>query len=292
MLSPLDLVGLTMLMEMTAGSDAVRIGLIDGPVDLDHPSLASENIHPIPAASRGAAEGANGAVIVHGTFVASMLSAKRGSAAPAICPGCTLLVRPVFSEATAANGGMPSATPGELAAAIVECVEAGARVLNLSLALASPSTKAEPALEEALGHAARHGAIVVAAVGNQGMLGSSAITRHSWVIPVTACDLLGRPLAASNLAGSTGRWGLAAPGDRIAGLGPGEGMLTLSGTSFATPFVTGAVALLWSAFPSTTAAEVRSAVAGSVRGQRTTVVPPLLDAAAAYRAMAARYKRV
>ena len=73
---------------------------------------------------------------------------------------------------------MPIATPDALAEAIVECLDAGARVINLSLALAQPSVKAEHALEQALNRAARSGAIVVAAAGNQGTLGSSAITRH------------------------------------------------------------------------------------------------------------------
>ena len=58
---------------------------------------------------------------------------------------------------------MPSATPLELAAAIIACDDAGARVINLSLALAQPSTKGELALEEALNHAVRRGVIVVAA---------------------------------------------------------------------------------------------------------------------------------
>jgi subtilisin family serine protease len=206
--------------------------------------------------------------------------------APAICPDCTLLVRPIFGEAIAANSGAPSATPEELGAAIIECVEAGAHVLNLSLALARPSTKREHALEEALGHAMRRGVIVVAAAGNQGTIGSSAITRHPWVIPVVACDLRGRPLGVSNLAGSIGRRGLGAPGDRITSLGPDGEVRTFSGTSFAVPFVTGAVALLWSAFPSSPAAKVRAAVTQSHRGRRTSVAPPLLDALAAYRAMA------
>lgn len=53
----------------------------------------------------------------------------------------------------------------------------------------------------------------------------------------------------------------------------------------AAPFVTGAIALLWSIFPTATASEVKHAVTGSYR-RRTAVVPPLLDAWAAYRAMA------
>jgi hypothetical protein len=56
--------------------------------------------------------------------------------APAICPDCTLLVRPIFPEATAEGAPLPDATPQDLAAAIVDCVEADANVVNLSLALA------------------------------------------------------------------------------------------------------------------------------------------------------------
>jgi subtilisin family serine protease len=89
---------------------------------------------------------------------------------------------------------MPRATPKELAAAIAECIAAGARVVNLSLALAGPSINGEQSLEDALNRAVSQGVIVAAAAGNQGTLGSSAITRHPWVIPVVACDLGGKPI--------------------------------------------------------------------------------------------------
>ena len=49
-------------------------------------------------------------------------------------------MRPIFRESAAANGALPSATPAELAKAIVECIRAGARVLNLSAAFAQPSS--------------------------------------------------------------------------------------------------------------------------------------------------------
>ena len=74
---------------------------------------------------------------------------------------------------------MPSATPNELAAAIIECIDAGARVVNLSLGLAGPSTREEQYLAEALHHAVSRSVIVVAAAGNQGTIGSSALTRSS-----------------------------------------------------------------------------------------------------------------
>ena len=177
---------------------------------------------------------------------------------------------------------MPSATPQELAAAIQDCLVAEVRIINLSLALAYPSTKGEQALEEALNQCARRGVLVVAAAGNQGTLGSSAITRHPWVIPVAACNLIGRPINDSNFGSSIGRRGLSAPGADITSLGPTGQALTLGGTSVAVPFVTGAIALLWSEFLAASAGHVKFAITQARRPRRASVVPPLLDAALAY----------
>jgi subtilisin family serine protease len=89
----------------------------------------------------------------------------------------------------------------------------------------------------------------------------------------------------SNLGNSIGRRGLGAPGDKITSLGAEGKPLTLGGTSAAAPFVTGTVALLWSEFPAATAAEVKFAATQAYIPRRTTVVPPLLDAWAAYQVM-------
>jgi subtilisin family serine protease len=86
----------------------------------------------------------------------------------------------------------------------------------------------------------------------------------------------------SNLGGSIGRRGLSAPGDSITSLGAEGQPLTFGGTSVAVPFVTGAVALLWSEFPAATAAQVKLAVTQASTLRRASVVPPILDAAAAY----------
>ena len=75
-----------------------------------------------------------------------------------------------------------------------------------------------------------------------------------------------------------------ASGDNITSLGPNGQPVTSGGTSAAVPFVAGAIALLWSLFPEARPAEVKSVVTGAgVR--RATVVPPLLDAWAAYTLM-------
>jgi subtilisin family serine protease len=284
--SPLDLVKLGPLMELSSGRAETTIALIDGPVATDHKDLSNTNIREIPGRLSGTCARANSTACMHGTFVAGILSARRGSEAPAISPDCTLLVRPIFAETVAGNPDMPSATPEELAVAIVDCVDAGADVINLSAALAQPSAKGERRLEEALDHSAKRGVVVVAAAGNQGTLGSSTITRHPWVIPVIACDLRGRPLGYSNLGSSIGRRGLSGPGDGITSLGVNGRPPTFGGTSAAAPFVTGAIALLQSIFPKATAAEVRFAVTGAHAPRRPAVVPPLLDAWAAYQVMA------
>lgn len=281
-MNALELVGLSELMALTPGRPDVVIGLIDGPVAVDHPDLTPDCVRGVAGKVGGVCSLASSAACAHGTFVAGMLCARRGSAAPAICPGCTLVVRPVFTEIMPADAPMPSATPGELAGAIVDCVEAGARILNLSLGLLQPSLRGERELGEALEHVGRRGVVLVAAAGNQGVIGSSVITRHPWVLPVVACDRHGRPIGESNLGASIAKRGLSAPGEDITSLHPGGGMMTVAGTSVAAPFVTGAIALLWSAFPRATAAELRLAIARSPGTRRPALVPPLLNAWASY----------
>jgi subtilisin family serine protease len=286
-MEPLALVKLNRLMELSRGKPEIVIGLIDGPVAMNHSNLASGSIRQVPGRASASCILASSVACLHGTFVAGILSARRGSLAPAICPDCTLLLRPIFRETPAANGSMPNATPEELAAAIVEIVRAGARVVNLSAALVQRSTNGERELLQALDFAASRGVITVAAAGNQGTLGGSVITRHRWVVPVAGCDLRGRPLGESNFGSSIGRRGLSAPAESVSSLGADGKLRAFGGTSAAAPFVTGTIALLWSEFPSATAGQVKFAVTQAGGGSRNSVVPPLLDAWAAHQSLAA-----
>src|SRR5512142_1528404 len=115
-----DLVGLSKLMRVTSGRSEIAIGLLDGSVAIDHPDLAGENIREIPRSVPGNCSQVNSPACLHGTFIAGILSAKRSSAAPAICPNCTLLVRPIFTEIPSGSEQMPSTTPAELASAIID----------------------------------------------------------------------------------------------------------------------------------------------------------------------------
>jgi len=62
----------------------------------------------------------------------------------------------------------------------------------------------------------------------------------------------------------------------------GNKPITPRGTSVATPFVTGTVALLWSMAPNATAIEIKLALTDFNLKRRTMIVPPLLDAWKSY----------
>jgi subtilase family protein len=132
----LDLVHLPQPIEITAGRSDIMVGLIDGLLAIDHPDFAGNNIRKVQGTSVCARTAS--AACLHGTLVAGVMCAKRGSVAPAICPicpKCTFLARSVFKETNQANFQAPNAPAEELAAAILACMKAGVRVLNLSLVL-------------------------------------------------------------------------------------------------------------------------------------------------------------
>jgi subtilisin family serine protease len=281
-MDPLDLVGLTPLMAHTSGLPSVVVGVIDGRVAVDHPAFAGRAVGEPDRAVETRRCGRADVCCAHGTAVAGILVGDGG-----VAPRCTLLSRPLFTDHPADKGPatcLSGVRTGELARALTEIVDAGAHIVNLSMAQPAPSGVRDQALEAALDHAADRGVILVVAAGNQGRMGASVLTDHPWVVPVTAYDRAGRPMPQSNLGASIGRHGVGAPGDRIPGPGPDGRPFVLSGTSAAAPFVTGAFALLRSAFPQATPAAVRHAVTHGP-GPRRSVTPPLLDAWAAYRSL-------
>jgi hypothetical protein len=80
-MSPLDLVELPALMERSQGRSAIAVVLIDGPVVLSHPDLADATIREIPEKLKGTCTRSNAVACAHATFVAGILSARRGSVA-------------------------------------------------------------------------------------------------------------------------------------------------------------------------------------------------------------------
>jgi len=291
-MDPLNLIRLQSMMAISRGIPNVTIGLIDGPVDMNHPAFDGSKISAVNQSQIAVCKNASSIACRHGTFITGILCAKRGLAAPAICPGCKLLLRPIFIE-TPDNSSkginkedimFPSTRPEELSEAIIEVVNAGARIINLSLGLSTSSLIRYPILQEAYDYARLHGTIIVAASGNQGNIGSISLLQNEWIIPVAACNEYGQLDPISNFGPSIGYRGLMAPGINITSTKSGGGYTKMSGTSFAAPFVTGSIALLWCIFSKATATELIHAIrlAASSRSHRS-IIPPLLNMEDTYR---------
>jgi subtilisin family serine protease len=283
-MEPLELIKLRSLMPLSSGSPELVIGVIDGPVNFEHPAFHDSKIRTVKDFQLSACKSASSIACMHGTFVAGILCAKREGPAPAICPSCKIVLYPIFNENSNGNDiAVPSSTPEELSKAIIETVDAGARIINLSLGMSSSSLIVYHSLQEAYSYALQKGAIIVAAAGNQGNIGYISLINHQWLIPVAACDEYGQLDSISNFGPSIGTRGLMAPGVNIRSTTPGGEYAYMSGTSFAVPFVTGAIALLWSIFSESNAAEIiHSLVLGSSNNRtRRSVIPRLLNAEAA-----------
>jgi subtilisin family serine protease len=286
-MDPLNQTGLRSLMDISSGDPNVVIGIIDGPIDLHHPAFQTTNIKTVRDSQVGACKNATSIACSHGTFVAGILCAKRGYSAPAICPNCKFIFNPIFKEETNNTNNknmtiVPSVTPEELANAIIETIDAGARIINLSLGLSSSSLTTYSKLQQAYDYALYKGVIIVVAAGNYGYIGNISLINHHWLIPVVACSEDGRLDPSSNFGASIGNRGVMAPGVHIKSTFPGGEYTHMSGTSVAAPFVTGSIALLWSIFPNATPARIMKSITIDTSFKRRSIVPPLLDVGAAW----------
>jgi subtilisin family serine protease len=286
-MDPLIQTRLQSLMNVSSGSPEIIIGLIDGPIDFSHPAFQESKIRTVRNSQFDSCKNVSNIACSHGTFVTGILCSKRGVAAPAICPNCEFILNPIFRENTTTNKTsnsmiFPSTTYEELSSAIIETIDSGAKIINLSLGLSTSSLTVYDKLQQAYDYALHKGVIVVVAAGNQGNVGNISLINHQWLIPVAACDENGILDSMSNFGASIGTRGLMAPGVNIMSTYPGGQYTHMSGTSFAAPFVTGSIALLWSVFPNATPAAIISSITTSTSFKRRSIIPPLLDVEAAW----------
>ncbi len=139
----------------------VRVAVIDSGIDLGHPDLARQ-VALARSFVGGTAQDTRG----HGTVVAGIIAAQLDNAVgiAGLAPAAELVVAKVVSP----NGTISVQAE---ARAIRWAVDNGARVVNVSLGglrdPRNPSRDTYSRLEqEAVGYAVKHGAVVVAAVGN------------------------------------------------------------------------------------------------------------------------------
>ncbi|MSU51677.1 MAG: peptidase S8 [Opitutus sp.] len=170
----------------------------------------------------------------HGTAVAA-LAAGSAKDAPGVAPGAEIL----SIRVTDATGTSDIFT---ISKAIVAAVDAGAKVINVSLGGYSTSG----VLDAAIGYAIRQGAVIVAAAGNDQAAQLAWPAADPRVVSVGAVDKAEQQVFFSN---SGAQLHLTAPGYGVQTAWLDGGRVYVDGTSASAPLVAGAIAAVLSQNP-------------------------------------------
>jgi subtilisin family serine protease len=282
--------------QQSTGAGAL-VAILDTGAKLDHPDLEGQFwTNPAEIAGNGIdddrdgyVDDVHGADIVnddgdpsddegHGTHVAGIIAARAGNGegGAGIAPDARIMIVKVLDEnrAGTANG---------LAEGIRYAVAHGARIINTSVNGDGTSRS----LQEAIRQAGAAGALVVASAGNDGRsIDVEPSYPASYVDPsIVAVGSLGLSGALSGFSNrGLASVDVAAPGEDILSTGGAGGYEVRSGTSMATPFVSGTLALIQSVRPELEGSALKAALLAGTR--RTASLEGLLgggalDAAAA-----------
>lgn len=230
--------------EITSGSTAVKIAIIDTGVDLTHPDLAAKIVAGYDFVNNDAyAQDDHG----HGTHVAGIAAAIGNNATGIAGVSWGARIMPVKVLNSSGSGSYDSIVNG-----IIWAADHGAKVINLSLGGSSSSRS----LEDAINYAYNRGVTVVAAAGNSGDSTLHYPAAYANVIAVAAVNSVNSRASFSTYGDFVD---IAAPGVGIyATLRGGYG--SMSGTSMAAPHVAGVAALLVGQPQFNTPAKVRAAI--------------------------------
>ena len=238
----------------------VTVAIVDSGVDAN-PQFGGRVI-PGPDLAAGTKPGIPpGADCVgHGTAVASIIAAAPvpGVSFTGVAPAARILSVKISGTDTFPTSVTPQG--------IVDAVQFGADVINLSLA--TPDDV--PALRNAVEYALSHNVVVVAAAGNdlpQGGAGPFYPAAYPGVLAVGAVGPGGALAAFSDRHTPVA---VTAPGVNVTsaypGIFPDAYAPVQNGTSFAAAFVSGVVALVRSAHPGLSAAQVVARIEATARG--------------------------
>jgi hypothetical protein len=245
------------------------VAVLDTAGDPDHPDLAGA-LTPGTDTVGGAGDP------WHGTAVAGVIAARadNGIGSAGMAPDAKVMPVRVCND-----GGCPSAA---IAEGVLWAADHGADVINMSLA----GTGFSDVMAAAIRYALDKNISVVASAGNEGLSGNPVMypAANSGVIAVSATTPTGAP---ADWAVHGWQADIATVGEGVLLTMPGGGYRTGDGTSFASPAVAGAVALVRASHPGISVEAVQSALQASVDsstwdrawGAGRLDVPAALDAA-------------
>ncbi|MEU3985989.1 S8 family serine peptidase [Streptomyces sp. NPDC026672] len=246
----------------------VKIAVLDTGIDAGHPDVGGKIVARQDFTGEGDTQDHNG----HGTHVAS-IAAGTGAASDGkyrgVAPGASLLIGKVLD-----TGG--SGLTSDIMAGMQWAVDQGADIVNMSLG--APDQLGTDPLEETV-DALSDRALFVVAAGNSGpgatTLGSPGVAEGALTVgAVDKQDVLADfSSRGPRLEDGGVKPDLTAPGVDITAASaegtrldyphPAPGYVTMSGTSMATPHVTGAAALLAQQHPDWSGRQIKAALVGS-----------------------------
>ncbi|MGW1781052.1 type VII secretion-associated serine protease mycosin [Streptomyces sp. NPDC002143] len=280
--------------ETTKGK-GITVAVLDTGVEADHPDLAGNILTGKDMVGFGAKEG-DRAWAHHGTAMASIIAGHghgydNAEGVLGIAPEAKILpVRVILEDDDPQRTKARNTRGNALAEGIRWAADQGADVINLSLGDDSASAHPEPAEDEAVQYALKKGSVVVASAGNGGEKGDhiSYPAAYPGVIAATAVDRYG-----ARASFSTRRWyaTVSAPGEGVVIADPDHKYYQGWGTSAASAFVSGAVALVKAAHPGLTPAQIKKLLEDTARnapagGRDDSRGYGFLDPAAAIKAAA------
>jgi len=202
----------------------IRVGLIDGGVDADHPVFASRR--PELAGCEGKPTASE-----HGTAVASLF-VGRSAEFHGAAPGAHLLAVDVYCD-----GAAPGGRTRDIVAALASLMAADVRVINMSIVGPDNSV-----LAAVIRKVIAQSIVVVAASGNDGPNAAPLYpAAYPGVVAVTAVDAHEKLLMEAS-GGEHVRF--AAPGADMLAASLAGRFKTVRGTSYASPLVAGLLARL------------------------------------------------
>jgi len=216
------------------GND-IKVAVLDTGASLKHPDLEGQILKAKDfTGSTSGPYDTNG----HGTHCSGIVAGnKNDSGVIGVAPGCKLLIGKVLDDEGAGNSK-------GISEGITWAADSGADIISMSFG----SSSKDKAITAAIKYAYSKGCYLVSAAGNEGP--GEGTTNYpanlQECISVAAVD---RDSLAAKFS-SRGKVNIAAPGVDITSCWPPKGYAKLSGTSMATPFVAGVLALVLSALKS------------------------------------------
>jgi subtilisin family serine protease len=220
----IDRFAVKVLSDMADGFGIV-VGVIDTGIDANHPDLNGRVIDAADFTGGGNPGDRNG----HGTHCAGTVAA--GNPQIGVAKGARLVCGKGLSDGGSGSGR-------GIAAAMRWCAERGATILSLSLGSPDP----DPQIDEGGRELAERSIWIVAAAGNSGG-GTPNVDypgRFPWAISVAAVD---EQLRVASFSSAGAKIDTSAAGTNVWSCRPGGGYRQMSGTSMATPFAAGVLAM-------------------------------------------------